>query len=101
MVRRNKAHLELFRFMGGDHGFAHTRQSGAEPFRPDALRGHARAFQQQIKLVGEHLRVIQAGASAQLRKMFSLSELELFDHATRRMGSIRQLDCGIGKRAAR
>ena len=41
--------------MRSDHRFAHAREPRAKTLGTDALRGDARAFEQQIELVGEHL----------------------------------------------
>ncbi|HVU87671.1 MAG TPA: hypothetical protein VHD36_10145 [Pirellulales bacterium] len=86
--------------MERDHGVAHASHSLAEAVRADALRGHARSFHQQVKLVGEHFRIRKSGALAQLGKITSLRKLEFFHDAACRMSFIRQLDRRIGEGAS-
>ena len=51
--------------MRGEHRFAHARQSGAETVRAAALRRHTGAFQQEVQLVGQHLRIAEPRAQAE------------------------------------
>src|SRR5262245_9505580 len=86
--------------MAGDDGFADAHYSSPEILRPDALQADARAFEHQVKLVGEQFRVCQPGREAKLCEPFTLRLLEGLDHPPGRVLLLAQLDCGVRVRAA-
>ena len=53
-----------------------------------------------MELVGEHVRIAETGASAQIDQAIALRDLIVLDHAARRMRLVRQFDRRIGKRTA-
>src|SRR5215470_6380308 len=69
--------------MRGDQRLAHAHEPRAEAVRPHALRGDARAFDQQQEFVGQHLGLGEAGATAQRDEGIALAALELLDHGPR------------------
>src|SRR5271166_1343893 len=66
-----------------DHRLAHPDKPVAQSLAADALRGHARALEQQEQFVGQHFRLRQFGSGAQLDDAPALRALECFDHPPR------------------
>jgi hypothetical protein len=83
-----------------DHRFTHPYEPVTKSLRAHALRRDARTFEQQEQFARQHVRLGERSRGAQLNEPLALSSLERLNHSPRRMVLFRQLDGGIGQRAA-
>ena len=86
--------------MCSNHRLAHPDEAVAQSVSSHALRGHARAFQQQKQFVRQHFGLSQFGSGAQVDDPLTLRGFERLDYAPRRVILVRKLDRGVRERAA-
>jgi hypothetical protein len=91
---------QLLRRVRCNDGFRHAHEPGTKAVCSDALRADARALKEKVQFVREHFRFAQSGGSGQLDELHSLRRLVFLDDATGRVAFFRELDRGIGERAA-
>jgi hypothetical protein len=78
-----------------DDGFGASYKSGAWSPRTDALPTYARTFKQQGQSICKKIRLSGTCIPTKPGKPIAVGRLELFDHASRGMISLRQFEGGI------